>query len=148
LRAQGPARLGLRLPKSLTSRIQLREGGRLIDGGNGGLASVAPTDPRQPMLVLEDTTPLPTAKPGAPVPVPLVVPEQITRGETRVRIWSEGGPLPASAPGWSEQNIEIVPGRNQLPALVVRSDRVDQPLTLELGQGELPLPALIERALA
>lgn len=146
-RPQGPPRLPLRLPASIAARVRLVEGGRLVEGSPAPRAVVIPADARQPVLVLEYAVPLAPSKPGEPVAVPLAVPEQVTRGETRVRVWSDGGPLPAAAPGWGEQNIEVVPGRARLPAMVVRSDRVDQPLTLELGRGEPAAAALVERAL-
>ncbi len=145
---QASSRLNLKLPAALAGRVQLREGGRLVEGRSKETVTILPADARQPLLILEYSVPLASVPLGEPVSIPLVVPEQTTRGETRVRLWSEGGPFALAAPGWSEQNIEIVAGRSQLPVLVVRSERVDQPLMLDLGYGEPATPALLERALA
>ncbi|MFO0879013.1 MAG: hypothetical protein U0840_16845 [Gemmataceae bacterium] len=147
MQGQGPVRLTLSVPPAIASRVQLREGGRM-QGAVPGQLAVTPSDPSQPVLVLEYSTPLVAKNPGEDVLVPLVVPEQTTRGESRCRIWSDTGLLPTSARGWSEQNIEVVPGRNRLPVLVARADRADQPLVLVLSQTDLALPALFERCLA
>jgi hypothetical protein len=155
LRYQLPAtsvtpRLTLRLPARVAAGLQLREGGRLLGLGptSGGWqqASVAPQDPRNPVLVLEYTLPLPRRQTGEPAELPLIVPENTTRGEARVRVWGDAGQLPAGAEGWAEQNLEVVPGRDRLPALVLRADRVDQPLALRLAEAE-GAAALIDRAL-
>src|SRR5207244_1758914 len=91
---------------------------------------------------------------GQPTELPLVRPLEVTRGETKVRVWSDAGPLPAPAPaafgvrgGWTEQNIEAVPGKSRLPVLVLYAGRADQPLSLLLTSQEPTLPALIERVL-
>ncbi len=86
--------------------------------------------------------------------VPLVVPEQVTRGETRVRVWSEPGTLPELAQldsGWALLNIEKVRGKGKpvpLPVLVLQTQRVDLPLTLRLAEvaGER-VTVLADRAL-
>ena len=95
-------------------------------------------------MSLDYTFQLPDA---APFPVPLAVPHLISRGQARVRVWSDSGNLPASSPGWTEQNIEEVPGRNRLPVLVLGATRPDAPLTLRSGPGAAPFTVLIERAL-
>ncbi len=79
--------------------------------------------------------------------MPLIVPENVTRGETRARVWGDAGLMPVGADGWAEQNLEVVAGRNRLPSLVLRADRVDQPLALRLAEVEGGAAVLLERAL-
>ena len=86
--------------------------------------------------------------PGATFAVPLVVPEQVTQGETKVRVWAEPGSLPVPAGGsWAELNVEEVPGRQELPALVLRVQRVDMPLSLGLGSRSPAFTVLARRVL-
>ena len=84
--------------------------------------------------------------------VPLVVPEQVTRGDTRVRVWSEPGTLPEPAEedsNWVKLGIEKVKGkRGQLPVLVLQSQSVDLPLALRLSPtGGERITVLADRAL-
>ena len=83
-------------------------------------------------------------------PVPLVVPEEVTRGETRVRVWSEPGTLPepeGPETEWSRLNIEKVRGK-PLPVLVLKAQRVDLPLALRLAAvGGERVTVLADRAL-
>lgn len=149
--ATEPPRLALRLPAGIAANVQLREGGRsLVLGATlGGYQSavVVPNDGRNPVLVFEYVLPLPATKPGEAVNLPLIVPENVTRGETKVRVWSEAGVFPVAGDGWREQNVEVVNGRDRLPVLVLRGERIDQPLALTLSESEPELAALIERAL-
>ncbi len=67
--------------------------------------------------------------------VSLAMPEQVTRGETKVRVWSDSGTLPEPArsdDGWTQFNIEKDRGKT-LPVLVLQTQRVDLPLTLRLA---------------
>jgi hypothetical protein len=84
-----------------------------------------------------------------PVPfvVPLVIPEQATGGEIKVRIWSEPGFLPrAASPNWEERNIEEVKDR-ELPVLVMHANRLDAPLRLVAGEQASGFSVLVERSM-
>jgi hypothetical protein len=87
--------------------------------------------------------------PAAPLVVPMVQPEAAARGETKVRVWSEPGAAPLPPGGvWAEQNIEEVSGQDRLPALVLRAQRLDAPLTLSMAAPERPgVSVLTERVL-
>ena len=62
---------------------------------------------------------------------------EATQGETRVRIFSEPGLLPRLTDNdWAVQNIEVVPGHDQLPVLVVRSPGIARSLKLRLKSVE------------
>jgi hypothetical protein len=97
--------------------------------------------------------------PAALLKVPLPRPVAATVSETRVRVWGEPGALPFLAPGstWSEQALEPEPADprrparhpGRLPVLVLRSDALDGPLTLRMGEpGPGPSAAVLtDRAL-
>jgi hypothetical protein len=82
--------------------------------------------------------------------VPLVVPEGVTQGEVKVRVWGEPGALPAlagdTAP-WTRLNVEDVPHHSRLPALVLRAQRVNAALVLQVGEREPVFTVLVQRAL-
>jgi hypothetical protein len=78
------------------------------------------------------------------LPIPLVVLEEATGGDMKVRIWSEPGFLPRLAsPGWEERNIEEVKNRD-LPVLVLHAARLDAPLRLVLGEQSAGFAVLLE----
>jgi hypothetical protein len=80
--------------------------------------------------------------------VPLAVPQEATQGETQVLIFSEPGQLPRlSGNDWTVQNIEVVPGHDQLPVLVVRSPSIARSLTLRIRSAEPEPRVRIERVL-
>jgi hypothetical protein len=83
-----------------------------------------------------------------PFTVPLVVPEQTTSGDIRVRIWSEPGslPRPSANSHWEEQGIEEVKDR-ALPLLVLHSTKLDAPLRLIRSEQAERFSVLVERAL-
>jgi hypothetical protein len=87
------------------------------------------------------------------VPVPLIWPEQATRVETKVRLWSEAGANPGlqviqEGERW-RQDHEVIPDSPGMPELVLHGHEIDLPLVLELRQGASPTLAsvLVERAL-
>ncbi len=83
---------------------------------------------------------------GEPFVVPLVLLEQATAGDLKVRIWSDPGFLPrAASRRWEEQNIEEVKDR-PLPLLVLHANRLDAPLQLVLAEQSAGFSALVERA--
>jgi hypothetical protein len=86
---------------------------------------------------------------GEPFAVPLVRPEEATRGETKVRVWAEPGysPLPLGGPLWDEKNVEEVKDHGGLPILVLQSQKLDAPLVLRAGKQAADVTVLVERAL-
>jgi hypothetical protein len=164
----GPAlpHLTVRVPEAAVSSLHVLEGARLVSEPGPGepfpaggafrtfqLRPLAAGGPPQAGAVREITVVLEyqfpwNARPSERFTVPLVVPELVSRGEMRVRVWSEAGNLPSGpSTGWSEQNIEEVPKRNRLPVLVLRSSRTDLPLTLRAGESGDAFTVLIDRAL-
>jgi hypothetical protein len=168
-----PATLLLRVPTAATN-LRVHSGAEEIRGsawtpdgfpaarrGAWQTVHVRPTNPRQPEIVLEYDFALPDLPAGPKAanafPIPLVVPDTESRTEMRVRVWSEPGlPLPslaagrdqpAPSEGWSEQNIEEVPGRTRLPALVLRSVHPHRLLQLRCGEGSADFTVLVDRAL-
>ncbi|HXG08510.1 MAG TPA: hypothetical protein VNK04_01855, partial [Gemmataceae bacterium] len=152
-----PAQLTLRVPEAAADTLRVTERGRLLPGPRDVTSRmVERTEPvtRANPLVLEYFFPLPAGEerggPSRPFAIPLVVPEQATRGETRVRVWSDLGRLPVLAGGpWEEQPIEVVEGHDRLPDLCLRGARPDLPLALRLSESDLVPQAavLVERAL-
>jgi hypothetical protein len=154
---KAPVQLALRVPEALADRLRVEEPNSLAapDPHFPGQRLVHLRGPAggEPVVRLEYSFLLPERhpeRPGEPFVVPLVVPEQVTRGETEVRVWSEPGVLPFAVGGpWAELNVKEVKGYNRLPALVVRTQRVDLPLSLRLGEptGPAPVTVLVERGL-
>lgn len=152
--------LPLRVPEAIADRLREVERGRLApEVLEGGARAVLLNDPvtRAAPLVLHYSFALPTQNDEhgttvdpRPFVVPLVVPEQATRGETRVRVWSDPGSLPLLASAkWEELPLEIVADRDRLPDLCLRGTRPDLPLSLRLSEPGLQPQdtVLVERAL-
>lgn len=154
-----PNHVRLRIPQSLAERVRVLQGGTL--GTNGVVFLDRPE--KKSSLTLDYSTPLEPAAP-APAPnadrapagtkifsVPLVSPVEATRIETKARIWSDPGVFFKGQAGgaWQAQPLEAVPGKNSLPALVLRTGRLDSPLVLERSVPSFtPLaPVVVERAL-
>src|SRR5206468_2378346 len=80
--------------------------------------------------------------------VPLLWPEGITSCKTKVRVWSDPGLQPLlEGTLWEELPLELVPDRESLPALVLRSGGLNVPLRLKKPE-TTPLPTVaIDRAL-
>lgn len=86
------------------------------------------------------------------VSIPLVLPEQTTRLDVKVRIWSDPGTVPvlaaAAADHWRVRGTERTETNDTLPALVLRAAGGVEPLVLQLIENPAPLPdAIIERGL-
>jgi hypothetical protein len=82
-------------------------------------------------LILSYTYRLPER--GHRVVLPLVWPADATRVETKVRIWCDAGfQVGLLSKGWEEQPIEFVEEKESLPALVLRANRTELPLSLSL----------------
>jgi hypothetical protein len=156
-----PASIGLRLPASAADSLRILEGGTLqvprdaSTNSKGVLRLVVPAKPggNECRFVLHYTTDLGEKdrppRPGVPFAVPLATPEGVTRGETKVRVWSPPGslPLPPGGPPWDEKNIEEVKDRADLPVLVLQAPGVDAPLVLRAGEQSSAYAVLVERAL-
>lgn len=81
--------------------------------------------------------------------VPLIWPDQATRGSTKIRVWCAPGVRPTLAAGpWEELPTELVPQRDSLPALVLRGSSLEEnhaaPLSLTATEaGASPLAAVV-----
>jgi hypothetical protein len=163
---QLPSPLTLRVPASVEASFKLIEGGSLVswrgsERAEEKIATIAISNTSMASLVVAFNIPLTEVQ---PMQLPLVVPEQATRGEARVRLWSESNLVPvvnaagtenalirSPAKGWLEQPLEVVPGRDRLPLLVLRSDKPHQPLIMRLAHAATMggnVSPIIERALA
>lgn len=144
-----PASIGLRVPGGVTSgewRGAKEERGTLT-APQTTIATGGGSDFR---LLLQYSIALAEARP-LQFAVPLVVAEQATSGQTKVRVWCEPGRLPRPANGtlWEERNIEVVKERSQLPVLVLQSPRFDAPLVLRGGEEQAAVYTILaERGLA
>jgi hypothetical protein len=163
-----PGQVRFRVPAAVAGPVRVTEGGQAeSDGpapGKAGALAVAlarPTRDDGYLVTLEYTVSLQAAAragkdgkraaepDGAAVfRVPLLQPEEATRGETTVRVWSDPGVRPSLAgPSWEEAPTEVVPDRDALPDLVLRGG-VAAPLTLRLDPSVTALAAaVVERAL-
>jgi hypothetical protein len=149
-----PTPILLNVPAAITD-LDVIEGGALESGTAPGGRSRAVVPAKAPgpdhRLVLKysftlgDKGPSP---PGEPFAVPLVTPAQATRGETKVRLWSEPGclPAPASDRPWEPRSVEEVKDRPRLPVLVLRAPRTDAPLLLRAGEPAPVFTVLAEEA--
>jgi hypothetical protein len=89
------------------------------------------------------------------VDVPLIWPEAATRQHAKVRIFSEAGSRPllvdrtSGRSIWDDKGVEVVPGYDVLPALVLEGSGLDLTPTLRLAQkADSPLAGLVcERGL-
>lgn len=152
-----PEQITLHVPPAVAGRLKVVRGGS--PGAHRLLGAVRAVDLRAPgepapgrdvTLVLEYSFELPDGQPAGPaVPVPLVRPEAASRGETKVRVWADPGAAPLPPGGaWSAEQVEEVDGRDRLPALVLRAQRLDTPLALATAPPEGPaVTVLTERVL-
>jgi hypothetical protein len=149
------AQIALQVPEALADRIHL-EGGVFAEGlPRPGGRQVKLREPvgKEHTLTLEYSFALPdpgTQRSGEVITLPLVTLDAAVVGETKVRVGSDAGILPALAGGpWEETSVEGVKGWNRLPSLVVRAPRVDQRLALRLAElpGGAPSSVLIDRVL-
>jgi hypothetical protein len=158
-----PAQVHLRVPAVILD-LTVVSGGKLIlhDPANESAWILATAEPlAQADIVLRYDFPLPKTEGAGQavsrrvVQVPLVWPENATREDAKVRVWSEAGVRPLlgeihpAAEAWSDQGVEIVPGSEVLPSLVVRGSGLDLPLALRLVEPtSTPLASLVtDRAL-
>lgn len=151
-----PAQLSLKVPPSLAGKFRI-EGGTLDDRGNVTLNRPAA---KEATLILTYSFLLPAAEVATTAlegptksrrfSVPLVRPEQVSRADAKVRVWTEPGVQPALAEGpWEEQPTETVADKDSLPALVLTGASPSLPLSLRLVEPAVPLLAtvMIDRAL-
>jgi hypothetical protein len=157
-----PSPLVLRVPVAVADSLKVVEGGPLQavrEGAPRGSAHltrlVTPlkTSAKEYRLVLSYSFAVADrgqlSHSGETFAVPLVVPEQATRGETKVRVWSEPGRLPSLVNDrpWDERNIEEVKDHPRLPVLVLQAQRLDAPLQLRAGEQTSVFTVLVEKAL-
>jgi hypothetical protein len=150
----------LRAPAGLLEGVRVAEGGEL----NPSEARAPDLWPvrlsgaagKEHVLTLEYNIPLPEAsavKPDAVLTrrltIPLVRPVQATRGEARVRLWSEAEErLSLSGGPWEELSTEVVPERDSLPVLVLHAGLPGPAsLTLTAQASESVANPVIERVL-
>lgn len=152
-----PAFVPLTIPPALRGRVQLLQGGSL--GGDGLVRLDRPA--RKVSLLLSYVAPAepvgrPARREGEEVPeellaVPLVQPPAGTRVETKVRVWVEPGVrvVPADASAWVRLPAEILPEKDCLPSLVLRTVNPRPALALKQQRSaESPLASVvIDRAL-
>jgi hypothetical protein len=144
-----PRELTLRVPAAVADSLRVAQGGALQPGDNTGARVVRLSGPAGPnhRLVLEYAFARPSADRDR-LDVPLVVPEGVTQGEVKVRVWAEPGAVPLLADaGWKELPVEADKGHDGLPGLVARAERVAPLLKLAFGQRKHVFTVLVERAL-
>jgi hypothetical protein len=127
----------LRVPEEVNGLAVVgagENGPRLESRGGDTQAVVLPAAPdRERPLTLRYSFRVPGR--AAPFAVPLVVPEQATRGETRVLVWTDPGTRPELGEGRWEQRLEEVKGVDRYPSLIAVAPRPDAPLALRLPDG-------------
>ncbi len=153
-----PDQVALHVPPAVAGRLRVVRGGSLAPHGflGGSVRSVelrsagGPPPARDVILVLEYGFERGEGlSPGAELPVPLVRPESPARGEIKVRVWADPGAAPLPPGGvWAKDPVEEVEGQERLPALVLRAQHLDTPLTLTTAATEGPaVTVLTERVL-
>lgn len=138
---QAQGLLALRLPDGLAQPPRVVSGGKLVrdDDPDARTRQVQLDGPRDQdaVVVLDYAVALPDDGTRPPFAVPLPTPEAATTLRTVARIWSEPGVRPAATDkAWVEQPLHEVPGERRLPALVLRADGLDVPLTLRFATGQ------------
>jgi hypothetical protein len=135
--------------RALGDNLRVTGGSRRTPGGEEeGAWVIVPEVGKDRTLALEYAVPAA----GELVAVPLLWPEEATRVETKVRVWSGPGRVPAGpAAGarWREGTTEVVAGRDRLPSLVLYGSGQDMPLDLRLTESGIPplAAALVDRGL-
>jgi hypothetical protein len=145
-----PAQVTLHFPEAIADRWKLVRGGEAGPGPDKGPSRVinlaAPDKDQARVLVLEYTFPLFGDK--ETITIPLVTPEQITGGDSKVRVWSEVGAVPGlGGDAWLPGDIEAVANQPTLPVLVAHAPRLDAPLSLRFSDGASSVAVLTERVL-
>jgi len=153
-----PSQVAVVVPEEVASQFHVVGNSDIVDVANPHLRLISikpPSAKEEPAtLELEYSFPLPAREAGEPFAVPLVVPDQIALGDTKVRAWGDLGATPSMPPahaGWAEQSIEVVKDNPRLPALVLLAHSPDAALSLRLdeppGGGLQPAAVLVDRAL-
>jgi hypothetical protein len=153
------ALLRLRVPDEVKGLKIVGEGKVIAQDREKHVAWVeAPDTQNKGSLVLEYdfglSRPQGADKASAPVNVPLIWPEQATRMETKVRLWSSAAVLPVLAEPlqedltWKDIGTEAVAGRDSLPIRVLRGEGSNLPLALRLERAPTSLAGVVvDRAL-
>jgi len=150
---QAQGLLALRLPDGPAQPPRVVSGGKLVrsDDPDARTRQIQLDGSRDQdaVVVLDYAVALPDDGTRPPFVVPLPIAEAATTLRTVARIWTEPAVRPAATDkAWVEQPLQEVPGERRLPALVLRADGLDVPLTLRFatGQGKVP-PVVARRAL-
>jgi len=155
----------LSIPRGV-SNVSVLAGGEItsprIPLGKGGVAWLhASADGHEPIeVVLQYDVALsnPSAKPDNGEPrllnVTPIWPAYVAQKDVKVRVWASPSAVPrlpttGMSAGWKERSIELVPGKDQFPALVLQGYGSNLPLLLRIeGAGARSLAAFIaDRAL-
>lgn len=147
----------LRIPEGLANRVGIVEGGKAEEkaalsektGSWTWPVTLTGASGKEQTLVLEYSFRLPERH-EAPFAVPLVLTDQATGGETKVRVWSEPATEPELTSGpWETRAPEADSRHNTLTALVLRGSRPDLPPSLRVRQlpGTAGATVVLERAL-
>jgi hypothetical protein len=144
-----PGQVVLRVPPGI-DRFRVLEGGRLVGGESEARAArtIALTPPANTSvrLVLDYAVSLEWR--GEVVEAPFLVPEKVTQGETKVRLWAvPGTALHRIGSDWIERDLEEVPGQDRLPSLVIQSGSIDRPLKVRRSETQASVVVLADRCL-
>jgi hypothetical protein len=154
-----PSQVLLRMPKELRGPV------RILEGGIANAESTTTTGAwtinlkgggsKEHNLTVSYAVPLPsvetTATPASRrLVLPVVQALQATRGETKIRVWSDSATAQPTGTGgrWEELPAEIVAERDSLPSLVLRSG-LESSATLLLAEpaSEPRVTAIVDRVL-
>jgi hypothetical protein len=146
-----PDQIPLHVPAAVAGRLSVVRGGRLVNREFLGpsvrmvdLRLAGEPPPGQGVTLVLEYSFTRGEGPTSTLTVPLVRPEITASGETKVRVWSEPGVVPLAPGGaWSDRDIEDVQGHDRYPALVLRAQRLDTPLTLPLAAPEGPTVSVL-----
>jgi hypothetical protein len=148
-----PTRIALVVPASVVDRLRLLQGGEL--NPNGSVQLVGPVG-QEHKLEMTYSLPLPDSNAQQAtgtlpqLSIPFIALSSATQTETKVRVWSPSGLVPAlgATAAWEEQRVQAVSDRDSLPCLVARSTNLGAPLVLGLREGATSSsPMIVDRAL-
>jgi hypothetical protein len=156
-----PSRVQLHVPPGLRSPVRIAAGGTSASGDSKigeswPVLFTAPAGNEHEMILTYSLPLAPAASSGNPrqtaarrLVVPLIQAVQATRGETRVRIWSDSAEQVSVAAGrWEELPTEVTE-RKSLPILVLRGTQ-EMPLALQVATAPYASlsTAVVDRVLA
>jgi hypothetical protein len=143
-----PAMLRLRVPAEVKG-LKVVSGGKLVHLDRDKQLAQIDVAAGKGSVVLKYDFLTPVSANPADFRVPLIWPEQATHVETRLRLWSPPGIMPALAEpsmlelAWKDAGTETVPGRDSLPGRVLASEGLFVPLFLRLNTAPGTLPRVV-----